>query len=176
MVGLHVIFCPDSREDRTTNVCFVQEESLCASDVEITRIPRTWLLLGQEADQLAMFFPQGISPWEELLSMVPCRHGRPAPAMEIRGVGTKVLSGAHFAIWLKSSPPPILHYSQLATTPTDPVWLTERRRETLCGVVNVCVSPQAEETRSGCQVPITMVFNVTTDGKTDPHSLAPCCA
>lgn len=105
--------------------------------------------------------------------MAPRRRGHPAPGMEIQGLGSKVLSRAHFAVWLESSPPHILHLPQ---HPQTPVWLTERRKETLCGVANVCSYPQAGNQELLCQVPITIVFNVTKEGKMDPRSLAPRCA
>lgn len=88
--------------------------------------------------------------------MAPRRRGHPAPGMEIQGLGSKVLSRAHFAVWLESSPPHILHLPQ---HPQTPVWLTERRKETLCGVANVCSYPQAVETRS-CSVKFQLLLSL----------------
>lgn len=117
--------------------------------LKYTQIPRPCLLLGQVGCKV-MLYPREISPWEELFSTALWRHSCPASGVEIRRAGTKILSWAHLAVWLRSSPPHPCFIHSPRQHPQTPMWLIEKRRETI-GVVNGCATPWAEETRS-CSV------------------------
>lgn len=143
-------------------------------DVEITRIPRPRLLLGQVGCQ-AKFYT-GNQPLRRAALHGTTQTWPSCPGYGNSGFRLQGFVMSPFCSMAGEQPTPHIAFYNLPQHPQTPVWLTERRKETLCGVVSLFLPSGCGNQELLCQVPITMVFNVTKEGKMDPRSLAPRCA